>query len=123
MSIRTRQLAATAAAVAAVALSAVAGGAGAASAADAGDIAFYTGAGQSGTAIPVDADSAGTCRNLPEPALSGLNYAVNDVEVYFNADCATGAPGSHSDLYYVLGSLHTGTFPYAAVSYRVLPAS
>ena len=87
------------------------------------NVAFYTGTQLSGDEIPATLDAPGTCRNLPAPALSGLNYAVNHVEVYYNADCRTGAPGASGDAYYVLGSLHTGNFPYAAASYRVLPAN
>ncbi|GHH83730.1 hypothetical protein GCM10018793_46540 [Streptomyces sulfonofaciens] len=120
MTRRTRKLATAATAAALLAL---AGGAGSATAADVGDVFFYSGTGQSGSRTPASLDDPGTCHNLAEPALSGLDYAVDYVNVYFNSDCRTGAPGTSSDLYYVLGSLHADDFPYPAVSYRVRPAS
>ncbi|WP_329139836.1 hypothetical protein OG552_34560 [Streptomyces sp. NBC_01476] len=81
--------------------------------------AFYSGTNQSGTATPVDLGRAGVCETLSQPALSALNYSAQDIDVYFNPGCRTGAPGTSSDLHFVLGSLHAGNFPYAAVSYRV----
>ncbi|MFF3754850.1 hypothetical protein ACFYYH_31140 [Streptomyces sp. NPDC002018] len=118
MTARTRKLAATAATAAA--LVAVMGGAQPA-AATGPSAAFYTGAGQTGTKIPVDLSGTGTCQALPQPVLSATNLSAQDIDVYFNADCRTGAPGTTSDLYYRLGSLHNGDFGFPAVSYRVHP--
>ena len=81
-------------------------------------VAFYTGADRTGTEIPVDLDSTG-CENLQAPALSAANFSDDDIEVYYNANCQAGAPGTTGDQYFVLGSLHTSTFPHTAVSYRV----
>lgn len=82
---------------------------------------FYTQAGYTGTEMPVDLGRTG-CVNLPEEALSGANLSAQDIEVYYNADCKTGAPGEDGDLYFALVSLHTVDFGrYPAVSYRVLP--
>ncbi|MEV7677758.1 hypothetical protein AB0O64_04240 [Streptomyces sp. NPDC088341] len=119
MTARTRKLAATAATAAA--LVAVMGGAQPAAAAGHPEAAFYTGAGQSGTEILVDLADTGTCQNLSQPVLSGANLSAQDIDVYFNADCRTGAPGTTSDLFYRLGSLHLGNFGFPAVSYRVHP--
>ncbi|MFC8537436.1 hypothetical protein ACFUJY_26465 [Streptomyces sp. NPDC057249] len=83
-------------------------------------VVFYTGAHQTGTATSVDLTSTG-CHNLAAPSASALNYAAVDVDVFFNADCRTGAPGDGGDLSFALGSLHTADFPYQAVSYRVRP--
>ncbi|MGW1127986.1 hypothetical protein [Streptomyces sp. NPDC002526] len=83
-------------------------------------VVFYTGAHQTGEATPADLASTG-CHNLAAPSASALNYAAVDVDVFFNADCRTGAPGTDSDLGFALGSLHTADFPYQAVSYRVRP--
>ncbi|WP_327365851.1 hypothetical protein [Streptomyces sp. NBC_01217] len=82
-------------------------------------VSFYAGVDQTGTEYPVDLTSTG-CRTLPQSARSATNLSATDVAVYFNPDCRTGAPGTTGDLYFVLGTLHTATFPYPALSYRVL---
>lgn len=81
---------------------------------------FYTGAGYTGTELPVDLGRT-DCVNLAQGAASAANLSAQDIEVYFNADCKTGAPGTDGDIYDVLGSLVAGDFPYPAASYRVLP--
>ncbi|MFS8104872.1 hypothetical protein LFM09_48000 [Lentzea alba] len=79
--------------------------------------AFYSGSNLSGSKSPVDLAN-GECVNVA-PVRSGINISSADIEVFFNADCKTGLPGRSGDTYYVLGSLHQGNFPFAAVSYRV----
>ncbi|GAA3633124.1 hypothetical protein C8D88_109130 [Lentzea atacamensis] len=79
--------------------------------------AFYSGTNLSGTKSPVDL-AGGECVNVA-PVRSGINISSADIEVFYNADCRTGLPGGSGDSYYVLGSLHQGNFPFAAVSYRV----
>ncbi|MDT0267320.1 hypothetical protein RM844_13600 [Streptomyces sp. DSM 44915] len=114
---RVRAVAATAAAV-------LLGLAGAGQAAAApGGATLHTGPELTGAAIDLDLADAGTCQALPEPARSGVNLSGQDVTLYFHADCRPGAPGGGGDLTYVLGGLHTGTFPYPALSYRVAPAN
>lgn len=54
-------------------------------------------------------------------ALSAVNIAPVDVEVYYKPGCETGLPGRTGDTYFVLGSLHQANFSFAAVSYRVRP--
>jgi hypothetical protein len=80
---------------------------------------FYTGTNLRGAATSVDLNQVGACKTLPQPARSAFNYSVQEIEVYFNPDCKTGTPGRASDIYFVLGSLMNGNFPYPAVSYRV----
>ncbi|MEU3188624.1 hypothetical protein ABZ707_31175 [Streptomyces sp. NPDC006923] len=80
---------------------------------------FYAAAGQSGTEFPVDLSST-ACQTLPQAARSAVNLSGSDIVVYFNPDCAPGTPGSSGDTTYVLGSLHSGDFPFPAVSYRVV---
>lgn len=79
--------------------------------------AFYAGADLTGTKYSVDLTNK-QCVNIT-PAKSAANISAADIEVFFNADCQKGSPGKPSDLYYVLGSLHQGNFPFPAVSYRV----
>ncbi|SDF89567.1 hypothetical protein SAMN05216553_10464 [Lentzea fradiae] len=81
-------------------------------------IALYSGANLSGEKVLVDL-AHGECVNLEAPALSGVNIAAADLEVFFNADCVKGLPGRPSDIHYVLGSLHQADFPFPAVSYRL----
>ncbi|MFE6778689.1 hypothetical protein [Streptomyces sp. NPDC057702] len=82
-------------------------------------VTFYTGTHATGTAMAADLDTVGACHELPASARSFRSIAERGVEVYFNADCRPGAPGGSGDLTYVVGTLGTGDFPYAAVSYRV----
>jgi hypothetical protein len=79
---------------------------------------LYSGTNLSGTKTPLDLAN-GECVNLAAPVRSGVNISSKDVDVFFNADCAKGLPGQSGDTYYILGSLHQGTFPFGAVSYRV----
>lgn len=117
MTHRFVKLSAGAATAAATAL--LLAGAGQANAADLPGVTFYTGAGQTGTAYSADLTPDGSCHELPTAALSFSAVSDTDVDVFFNADCATGAPGTSGDLYYRTGTLGQGDFPYAAVSYRV----
>lgn len=94
-----------------------------AAAATQAEAAFYTGTNQTGTEIPVDVNAIGVCHNLSQPALSAANFVAEDIDVFFNPGCVTGAPGQQGGSYYVVGSLHTANFPYPAVSYRVRPIS
>ncbi|MFD7668727.1 hypothetical protein [Streptomyces sp. NPDC059788] len=96
-------------------------GAGGTSAVAAGlpGVTFYTGADATGSAITADLDKVGTCQELSAPVRSFRSISERSVEVYFNAGCRPGAPGTNGDLTYVVGTLNTGNFPYAAVSYRV----
>ncbi|EME98819.1 hypothetical protein H340_19518 [Streptomyces mobaraensis NBRC 13819 = DSM 40847] len=80
---------------------------------------FASGTDLTGRQAPVDITDP-ACRNLAEPALSAVNLTDADIQVYFNRDCRTGAPGRPGDLYDALGSLHWGNFPYPALSYRVV---
>lgn len=80
---------------------------------------FYSGANGTGTETPVDIDNLGECVELPQPAGSAVNIAPVDIDVYFKPGCVTGLPGKTGDNYFILGSLHSGNFPFAAVSYRV----
>lgn len=82
-------------------------------------MAFYTGSYLTGTEIVVDLDSPGQCENLERSAKSARNLSSAEVEVYFNADCRSGAPGTSGDLRFVVGALHYANFPYPALSYRV----
>ncbi|MFF4737279.1 hypothetical protein ACFY2W_15600 [Streptomyces sp. NPDC001262] len=81
----------------------------------------YFSAGQdlTGRQMPVDISNT-TCQNLPEPALSAVNFTAADIEVYCDRDCHTGLPGRPSDLSFGLGSLHQADFPYPALSYKVV---
>jgi hypothetical protein len=72
--------------------------------------AFFSGTNLSGTKTAVDLAS-GECVDIA-PVRSGINISSADVDVFYSAGC-TG------DSYYVLGSLHQGNLPFAAVSYRV----
>jgi hypothetical protein len=80
---------------------------------------FYTGTNLTGTPTSVDLSQVGVCKTLSRSARSAFNFSVKEIEVYFNPDCKTGTPGNPSDIYFVLGSLNLGNFPYPAVSYRV----
>ncbi|MCC3770976.1 hypothetical protein [Streptomyces sp. UNOC14_S4] len=82
-------------------------------------VSFYAGQDLHGREIPVDIARTG-CQALPEPARSAVNFSVVDIKVYFNPGCEPGSPGQPSDVYYVLGSLNQGNFPYPAVSYEVV---
>lgn len=79
--------------------------------------AFYTGTNLTGTRSAVDLANR-ECVNIA-PQKSATNISNAEIEVFFNADCQKGGPGESSDLYYVLGSLHWGNYPFDAVSYRV----
>ncbi|GAA2978473.1 hypothetical protein Sfulv_60180 [Streptomyces fulvorobeus] len=83
---------------------------------------FFSGKNLTGTRTVVDLHAPG-CQNLSQPALSATNMSGADVHVYYNADCQPGLPGRAGDSYFILGSLHSGQFPYAAVSYRVITSS
>jgi len=85
-------------------------------------VAFYTGSELTGTEHTADLTD-NTCHNLTEPALSALNYAAVDVDVYYNPDCRTGEPGKTGDLYMALGSLHWAELSYPGLSYRVRSGS
>ncbi len=82
-------------------------------------VTFYTGAARTGTAQRADLAQVGVCQELSAPALSYLAVSNQNVDVFFNADCRTGAPGRSGDLYYRTGTLNAGDFPYPAVSFRV----
>ncbi|GAA2346008.1 hypothetical protein OKJ48_14525 [Streptomyces kunmingensis] len=82
-------------------------------------VTFYTGVDGTGTAIAIDTDQVGVCRELPAAAKSYTSVSERGVDVFFNPDCRTGAPGTNGDIHYVVGTLNTGDFPYPAVSYRV----
>ncbi|MYW62528.1 hypothetical protein GTY65_00300 [Streptomyces sp. SID8379] len=110
------------AALAAAAAALCAAGTAQAHAAAPGGVTFYTGSNQSGTAVTADLSKDGLCRELPAPARSFLAVSDKDVDVFFNSECRSGAPGQEGDLYYRTGTLGQGNFPYAAVSYRVRPA-
>ncbi|MEV6244565.1 hypothetical protein [Lentzea sp. NPDC051838] len=75
-----------------------------------GNAALFSGANQTGTKSPVDLAN-GECVNTA-PVRSGVNISDADIDVFYGADCSGTS-------YYVLGSLHQGTFPFAALSYRV----
>lgn len=92
-----------------------------ASADDLPGVLFYTGANSTGTEMAADLGDPGVCHQLPQSAASYLAISDKNVEVYFNPDCKTGAPGTSGDLYYVTGTLNSGNFPFLAVSYRVRP--
>lgn len=81
-------------------------------------ITLYSGANLSGTKSSVDLANS-ECVTLAEPVRSGINISSADLDVFYNADCATGLPGQPGDIHYALGSLHQGTFSFPAVSYRV----
>ncbi|MFI2378304.1 hypothetical protein ACH5AO_25065 [Streptomyces sp. NPDC018964] len=83
---------------------------------------LYTGSGRSGTVMDIDYSDPGVCRALPAPAWSYDVLAENDVDLFFRPGCRTGAPGEDGDLYYRVGTLGTGDFPWAVASYRVRPA-
>ncbi|GAA2679157.1 hypothetical protein [Streptomyces lunalinharesii] len=108
--------------VAAVAAALCLAGAGQAQAAPLGSVTFYTGTDRTGTAVQLDLDKVGVCQELTTPARSFYAASNQAVDVFFNQDCVTGAPGQASDLYFRTGTLGQGNFPYAAVSYRIQPA-
>jgi hypothetical protein len=82
-------------------------------------VTFYTGSDGTGTAGAANLDQVEVCQELPAKARSYTAVSNQNVDVFFNADCQTGAPGKSSDLYFVTGTLNSGNFPYPAVSYRV----
>ncbi|MFC0598250.1 hypothetical protein [Streptomyces palmae] len=82
-------------------------------------VTFYTGSDRTGTAMSADLDEVGVCQELSAPALSYLAISQRNVDVFFNPDCQTGAPGQSGDLYYRTGTFNGGDFPYPALSFRV----
>ncbi|MFJ4467908.1 hypothetical protein ACIP2X_10595 [Streptomyces sp. NPDC089424] len=114
----------TASAVASLAAALLALSAGSPSAAALGSpsAALHTGPRLTGTEIPVDLGDVGTCHNLTQAVRSGVNVSAHDIDVFYQPDCRAGLPGSNGDIFYRLGSLHTGEFGFGAVSYRVQPA-
>ncbi|MFI6082983.1 hypothetical protein ACIBBB_18725 [Streptomyces sp. NPDC051217] len=124
MTLRMPRLTGTAAAVTAGALLGLLGVAPSAMAsAQAGGASFYTGGQQTGDETAVDLDAVGVCRSLPLSARSAVNLSAQDIDVFFRPGCETGTPAAPGDTYYVLGSLHTASFPFPALSYRVLPTA
>ncbi|GAA3164882.1 MULTISPECIES: hypothetical protein [Streptomyces] len=110
------------AAVASAAAALCLAGASQAQAAPLGSATLYTGADRTGTAVPLDLAKTGVCQNLTTPVRSFSVASNQSVDVFFNKDCTTGAPGKPGDLYYRTGTLGQGNFPYEAVSYRINPA-
>ncbi|MEV6123003.1 hypothetical protein AB0M23_21215 [Streptomyces sp. NPDC052077] len=88
-----------------------------------GSVTFYTGADRTGTAVRLDLEKVGVCQELGTPARSFLALSNQAVDVFFNEDCVTGAPGRTGDLYFRTGTLGQGDFPYPAVSYRIRSAA
>ncbi|MEU8547732.1 hypothetical protein AB0C81_12155 [Streptomyces roseoverticillatus] len=80
---------------------------------------FSAGTDLTGRQIPVDISNS-DCQNLPEPALSAVNFTASNIKVYYNHDCRTGLPDKPNDWYYGLGSLHWANFSFPALSYRVV---
>ena len=83
---------------------------------------FYTGGDWTGTKMPVNMENVGECRTIPLPAYSLIFYTdqpVSGIDIFYNPDCQTGAPGTTGDLYTHFSSLNAGGFPYQAISYRV----
>ncbi|MFD3483276.1 hypothetical protein [Streptomyces sp. NPDC058665] len=123
MTLRMLQPTGTAAAVTAGALLGLLAVAPSATAsAPAGEASFYTGAQQTGDKTAVDLEAVGVCQSLTRSALSAVNLSDRNIEVFFRPECETGTPAAAGDISYVLGSLHTGSFPFPALSYRVRPA-
>ncbi|BAJ31544.1 MULTISPECIES: hypothetical protein [Kitasatospora] len=116
---RTKALTATAAAGAALLLGAALAQPAAAVELPRSAVAYFaTGSNLTGTQYAVDTADTG-CHNLPAAARSAVDFTAANIQVFFNADCATGLPGKTGSGYYALGSLHWADFPYPAVSYRV----
>ncbi|MEV4320358.1 hypothetical protein [Actinocrispum sp. NPDC049592] len=83
-------------------------------------VSFYSGRNLTGTEIPVDYKVVDVCVNVPQRPKSVLNIAPVNVEIYFNPDCAKGRPGQTGDLYYIVGSIHSGDFNgWGVASYRL----
>ncbi|WP_275461127.1 hypothetical protein [Streptomyces noursei] len=116
---KTNHRRASRAVVAAAAATLCLAGAGQAQAAALGSVTFYTGADRTGTAVQLDLAKVGVCQELTAPARSFYAASNQSVDVFFNKDCTTGAPGQAGDLYFRTGTLGQGNFPYAAVSYRI----
>ncbi|MFF9021218.1 hypothetical protein [Streptomyces eurythermus] len=108
------------AAVAATTAAALIGlGAGAAGAADWPPLReggyLYAGSDGTGTVTTVDLDDFGTCHTPSEPSLSiQVVSGSSSVVIYSGAGCTGYAWGS--------GSLAQSNLPWAALSYRVVPA-
>ncbi|MEU6663037.1 hypothetical protein [Streptomyces sp. NPDC046821] len=122
MKTKTNHRRITRAAIATAAAALCLAGASQAQAAPLGSVTFYTGAGRTGTAVPLDLEKVGVCQELTTPARSFFAASNQAVDVFFNADCVTGAPGRTGDLYFRTGTLGQGNFPYLAVSYRIRSA-
>ncbi|MFH8410933.1 hypothetical protein ACH4FX_40095 [Streptomyces sp. NPDC018019] len=82
-------------------------------------VTFYTGTNATGTAIKADLTKVGECQELTAPVRSFRSISERSVEVYYNAGCRPGAPGTDGDLVFVVGTLNTGDFSYPGLSYRV----
>lgn len=78
---------------------------------------LYSGAGNTGSVTTVDLTDAGTCHTLATPALSGTVVdGSRQLELY-------SGPGCTATWSYTTGSLMQGDFPWAMLSYRVIPAT
>ncbi|SMD26348.1 hypothetical protein [Kibdelosporangium aridum] len=122
MSVRRKSFAIAAATVAALTSAAVAQPAAATAQSDPEYfVSLYTGPDLTGTETPISLEITGECVNLSQPVKSGIDIAPVNLEIYFNADCVKGFPGQPGDIYFILGSLHAGNFPFPAMSYRVVP--
>ncbi|GCD48233.1 hypothetical protein [Streptomyces paromomycinus] len=119
MTTKFSRVAAAASAVLASGLLVLGAGSAPAGAAGLPGITFYTGPNGTGSAIAANLDKVGECQELPTPVQSFLAISERDVEVYYNAGCRPGAPGKDGDLLYVTGTLGSGNFSYAGLSYRV----
>ncbi|GGR57593.1 MULTISPECIES: hypothetical protein [Streptomyces] len=76
---------------------------------------LYAGSNGTGTVTTVDLDDFGTCHTLSEPSLSiQVVSGSSSVVIYSEAGCTGHAWGS--------GSLAQSDLPWAALSYRVVPA-
>ncbi|MEV5980958.1 hypothetical protein [Streptomyces sp. NPDC052114] len=77
---------------------------------------LYSGTQGTGTATTVDLGDFGTCHTLPTPARSlQIANGSASVVVYPGAGCTGASP-------WASGSLTQSNLPYAALSYRVVPA-
>ncbi|MFD3523911.1 hypothetical protein [Streptomyces sp. NPDC058653] len=124
MTPRTLRLSGTAAAVTAGALLGLLGVTpSAAASAPTVEASFFTGAQQTGEETAVDLGAVGVCTSLPLSARSAVNLSAQDIDVFFRPGCETGTPAGPGDIHYVLGSLHTASFPFPALSYRVRPVA
>ncbi|MBB5121858.1 hypothetical protein AF335_09365 [Streptomyces eurocidicus] len=80
---------------------------------------FSAGSDLTGRQTPADTGNTG-CQNLPQPALSAVNFTTSDIEVYYHHDCFPGLPGKPGDWHFGLGSLHWANFTYPALSYKTV---